>query len=130
MSYLNREDIIGILNLKKGKLKFHTKFRNGNPRIYINSMKTKYYAGGSGYEKSSSVIAMLINDLLGSIDYKNAYTGSRSGIRMLNSGIGIDTVINALDTIGAKLVIVYCGDDFDVYELDLSNQLERINNGI
>ena len=128
MSYLKRKEIVDILNERKGKLKFHIKFRNGNQRIYINNMKTEYYAGGHGYEKSSSVISMLINDLLGAMNYKNAYTGSRSGIRMLSNGIGIDAVINALENIGSHLEFIYYGDSFDVYELDLSKYLERINN--
>jgi len=128
MSYLKKEDIIEMLNINKGKLKFHIKFRNGNVRIVINNEKTKYYAGGYGYDKASSAVSELINDLLGEMDYRNAYTGSRSGIRMLSNGIGIDAVINALDAIGSKLDIVYIGDDFNVYELDLSNYLEKINN--
>ena len=40
MSYLKKEDIVEILNINKGKLKFHIKFRNGNPRIIINGEKT------------------------------------------------------------------------------------------
>ena len=130
MSYLKKEDIVEILNINKGKLKFHIKFRNGNQRIIINGEKTKYYAGGYGYDKASSVVSELINDLLGAMDYRNAYTGSRSGIRMLSNGIGIDAVINALDAIGSNFDIIYFGDDCDVYELDLSKYLERINNGI
>lgn len=128
MSYLKRKEIVDILNERKGKLKFHIKFKNGNARVIINGEKTKYYAGGYGYDKASSAISELINDLLGAMNYKNSYTGSRYGIRMLSNGIGIDAVINALETIGSYLELIYLGDDFNVYELDLSKYLERINN--
>lgn len=48
------------------EFKFEILFSNsGVARIYINDRKTKYVAGGYGYDKVSSVIATMINDLIG-----------------------------------------------------------------
>jgi len=104
------------------KFKFHIKFGNtGVARIWINDIKTKYYVSGYGYDKESAVIAKMINDLIGSQDYGNCYTGGIKGKRMLSHGIGFEAVKYAFEYIGGKLEMLYWSKDIYVYEIDFTN---------
>jgi len=108
-----------LFNKELKDFKFHIKYTNSGCRIWIGSNKTKYYAGGYGYDKESSVLAKMINDLIGKKNYGNAYTGRFNiGKRFLSSGIGFEAIKQALNNIGIKLEKVYNGYDFDLYYID------------
>ena len=57
--------------------KFEIIFSNsGVARIFINDKKTKYKASGYGYDKVSSVIASMINDLIEKQPYNSEIYGN------------------------------------------------------
>jgi len=123
-----------MLNLKKlfnehpyiwKDFKFHIKYTNSGCRIYINESKTKYYVGGWGFDKESSVIAEMVNDLIGTKDYGAMYTGAYTGERLLSYGLGFESVKNALEYIGVKLEKIYSGDNFDVYYIDFRSMKDE-----
>ena len=48
------------------EFKFHTtRSKSGVVRIFLNDRRTEYKAGGGGYDKVSSVVALMINDIMG-----------------------------------------------------------------
>jgi hypothetical protein len=53
--------------------------KNGIARIYAGDRKTKYTASGYGYDKKSSVLATMINDLIGVQAYDESIYGNRAG---------------------------------------------------
>lgn len=89
---------------------------NGVARIYIADYKTKYFAGGYGYDKTSAVIATMINDLLGSQNYNPEIYGNRNGL--LSSGTGFESIKNSFESIqGNKLDQIYSGKNSNVYQI-------------
>lgn len=116
MKYLKRKDVIEkfnnqtlIFSVKKNK--------SGTYRVYVDNTPTIYHASGGGYDKESSAIAELINDLIGAQDYKNAYTGKRRGKRYISNGIGVRAVKEALKVIGVKLELVEENTKERIYSL-------------
>src|SRR5574344_90408 len=80
--------------------KFEIIFSNsGVARIYINDRKTKYTAAGYGYDKISSVIASMVNDLIGKQPYNFEIYGNTGNYRkegetefLLSSGVGFSSI--------------------------------------
>jgi len=120
---------MAFFNLKKEfekgycrKFKFHIKYgTTGVARIWINDRKTKYFVNGYGYDKESSVIAEMINDLISFKDYGDYYTGGGTGERLISHGIGFDSLKGAFEYIGGKLEKLYWCNDIYVYEINFTN---------
>lgn len=89
---------------------------NGVARIYINDRQTNYTAGGYGYEKTSAVIAKMINDLIGSQNYSPGIYGNMDGL--LSSGTSFEAIQRSFESIqGNKLDQVYSGKNSNIYQI-------------
>lgn len=90
---------------------------NGTARIYINDRKTKYVANGYGYDKESSVIATMINDLIGEQSYDVNVYGNYKGF--LSAGTGFDSIKNSFESANPNysLIKLYSGKSSNVYEI-------------
>lgn len=106
--------------------KFEIKFSNsGVARIFINDRKTKYTASGFGYDKISSVIATMINDLIEKQPYNFEIYGNTGNYKKegetefyLSSGVGFDSIKNSFESIsGNELNQIYSGKNSNVYEI-------------
>jgi len=109
-------------------IKFEIKYsKNGVARIYINDRKTKYYAGGYGYDKESSVIAEIINDLtISNCKYNKKMYGNNG--KKLSAGVGFSSIYNSFNAKRkCKLEKIYCGLDSDVYEITFNSKLLWFN---
>jgi len=96
--------------------KFEVTFSKTTTRIWRGFKKTKYYAGGYGYDKLSTVIAEMINDLTGEQTYSREVYGHYKGL--LTFGVGFDATKQSFESIeGNKLDLVYCGKTSNVYEI-------------
>ena len=86
--------------------KFEIIFSNsGVARIYINDIKTKYKAAGYGYDKTSNVIAKMINDLIGEQLYD------------------FDSIKKSFENIaGNELNQIYSGKNSNVYEIKFNQE--------
>ena len=111
--------------------KFHIKWSNtGVARIFIGDRPTKYKASGYGYCKESSVIATMINDLIGEQPY-NPDTYGNSGnynkdksLYHLSGGVGFGSIQESFQSLeGAKLTKLYSGSDFNVYEITFPDNI-------
>ena len=90
--------------------------RNGVARIYINDIKTKYSALGYGYDKESTVLSNMINDLIGTQNYDSNIYGNRNGL--LSYGVGFESIKKSFESIeGNKLNCLYYGVNSNVYEI-------------
>ena len=69
---------------------------NGVARIYIGNRRTQYSASGCGYDKESSVIALMINDLIGEQKYKKGVYGHYNGL--LHGGTGFSSIKESFET--------------------------------
>ena len=118
-------------------LKFEVVYSNsGVARVYISGRKTNFAAGGYGYCKESSVIATMINDLIGKQNYnKDIYgsskaegLGSVKGKGLLSGGTGFSSIQASFNSLaGCKLEKIYSGFKSDVYSLKVN---KRIKNAI
>jgi len=116
---------MGTFNLKKvfreynwdSGFKFEIIWSNsGVARIYINDRKTKYSVGGYGYDKESSVIANMINNLIGEQPYNSKIYGNRDGL--LSGGVGFSSIKESFESISNyKLDKLYSGKNSNVYEI-------------
>jgi hypothetical protein len=97
--------------------KFEINFsKSGVARIYLGGRKTVYYAGGYGYDKTSSVIALMINDLIGEQNYNKDVYGNSDGL--LSGGTGFSSIKDSFESItGNKLTQIYNGLNSIVYEV-------------
>jgi len=77
--------------------------KNRVARIWINDRKTKYYAGGYGYDKTSQVISLMVNDLIGK--------------RILSGPCGFDCIQTEAARHNIELLQLYSGRNFDVFEI-------------
>lgn len=83
--------------------------------------------GGGGYCKESSVIASMVNDLIGYQNYSpdqygnsRAYKGKKNE-RKLDGGTGFSSIADSFQSLrGCKLKKVYCGKTSDVFEVKFS----------
>jgi hypothetical protein len=95
--------------------KFEITF-TGTTRIWLCDRKTKYTASGYGYDKESSVIAHLINDLIGLQDYDAKEYGNYKGF--LSGGTGFDAIKSSFESVtGNKLERLYTGKNSNVYSI-------------
>ena len=106
--------------------KFEIIFSNsGVARIFINDMKTKYKADGSGYDKTSSVIASMVNDLIGNQPYNFEIYGNSGNYKKedetvfhLSSGVNFDSIKKSFESIeGNELNQIYSGKNSNIYEI-------------
>jgi len=108
--------------------KFEVRYsKSGVARIYIGNRKTKYYAGGYGYDKESQVIANMINDLtISNCKYnKNIYGNN---VRKLSGATGFNSIANSFNAKrGCKLRKIYNGYDSDIYEITINKKLLWFN---
>lgn len=85
-------------------------------RIFVGDRKTKYTAGGYGYCKESSVIAAMINDLVGVQSYNPNIYGNRNGF--LIGGVGFSSIKQSFESVADyKLEKIYSGINSDVYQI-------------
>ncbi len=90
-------------------------------RIYINDRKTGYVAGGYGYDKESSVIADMINDITILTKYSKKVYGNHEG--RLCGGTGFSSIKESFESKrGNKLVKLYSGLVSDVYEITINQK--------
>ena len=105
--------------------KFEITFSNsGVARIFIGDRKTKYSADGYGYDKVSSVIANMINDLIGEQPYNKEVYGNTGNynkdkeLHSLSGGVGFGSIKDSFESIeGNKLASIYSGVNSSVYEI-------------
>ena len=96
--------------------KFEIIFSNSRvARIYINDRKTKYNANGCGYDKTSSVIASMVNDLIGQQPYNFKIYGNSGNYKKegetefyLSGGVGFGSIKDSFESIaGNELTQIY-----------------------
>ena len=111
--------------------KFEIIFSNsGVARIYINDRKTKYNANGYGYDKTSSVIASMINDLIGKQPYNFEIYGNSGNYKKegetefyLSSGVNFDSIKKSFESIsGNELNQIYSGKNSNIYEIKFNQE--------
>lgn len=131
MKQFNIKEVFKEYGWSKG-FKFHIKWSNtGVAKIYINDRPTKYKAGGYGYCKESSVIATMINDLIGDQPYDSEiygnsgnYNKDKSLHHLSQSGVGFSSIQGSFQSLqGAKLDKLYWGTDFNVYEITFPDNI-------
>jgi hypothetical protein len=103
--------------------KFEIKYsKSGVARIFVSDRQTNYKASGYGYDKESSVIANMINDIIGKQKYNKSIYGSYAGF--LSGGTGFDSIKRSFEyKRGCKLNKIYSGVDSDVYYIKFSNKV-------
>ena len=111
--------------------KFEIIFSNsGTARIYINDRKTKYTATGYGYDKISSVLASMINDLIGEQPYNSTIYGNSGNYKKenetefyLSSGVGFSSIKDSFESIeGNSLNQIYSGKNSNIYEIKFNQR--------
>ena len=98
---------------------------NGVARIYIGDRKTEYYANGGGYDKISTVIASMVNDLIGKQPYNFEIYGNSGNYKkegetefFLSSGVGFSSIKDSFESIkGNELNQIYSGKNSNVYQI-------------
>ena len=113
--------------------KFEIIFSNsGAARIYINDRKTKYNASGYGYDKTSSVIASMVNDLIGKQPYNSDIYGNSGNYKKegetefyLSHGVNFDSIKKSFESIsGNELNQIYSGKNSNVYEIKFKQEVK------
>ena len=91
--------------------------KSGVATIFVGDRKTKYTAGGYGYDKVSSVISNMINDLIGVQPYNKNIYGNINGL--LSCGVGFDSIKASFESLenGYKLNSIYSGSNSSIYEV-------------
>lgn len=111
--------------------KFEIIFLNsGTARIFINDRKTKYTATGFGYDKISSVIATMVNDLIGKQPYNSAIYGNTGNYKKedetefyLSGGVGFSSIKESFESIkGNILNQIYSGKNSNIYEIKFNQR--------
>lgn len=88
----------------------------GVARVYVGDRMTSYKAGGYGYCKESSVISLMINDLIGKQAYDEKVYGNRDGF--LSGGTGFDSIKNSFESVaGYRLEKLYSGVNSNIYKI-------------
>ena len=103
---------------------------NGAARIFINDRKTKYNATGFGYDKTSSVIASMINDLVGLQPYNFEIYGNSGNYKKegetefyLSGGVGFGSIKDSFESIsGNELTQIYSGKNSNIYEIKFTQE--------
>ena len=112
--------------------KFEIVFSNsGAARIYINDRKTKYNASGYGYDKTSSAIASMVNDLIGKQPYNFEIYGNSGNYKkegetefyLSSGGVGFSSIKESFESIsGNELNQIYSGKNSNVYEIKFNQK--------
>ena len=111
--------------------KFEIIFSNsGAARIFINDKKTIYKAAGYGYDKTSSVIASMVNDLINLQPYNPTIYGNSGYYKKegetvfhLSSGVNFDSIKKSFESIaGNELTQIYSGKNSNVYEIKFNQK--------
>jgi hypothetical protein len=111
--------------------KFEIIFSNsGTARIFINDRKTKYKAAGYGYDKTSTVIASMINDLIGKQLYSSTIYGNTGNYKkegetefLLSGGVGFSSIKESFESIeGNILNQIYSGKNSNIYEIKFNQR--------
>ena len=111
--------------------KFEIIFSNsGAARIFINDNKTKYTAAGYGYDKTSCVIASMVNDLIGLQPYNFEIYGNSGNYKKegetefyLSGGVGFSSIKESFESIsGNELNQIYSGKKSDIYEIKFTQE--------
>ena len=120
-----------IYGWNKG-FKFEITFSNsGTARIYINDRKTKYNASGYGYDKISSVIASMVNDLTGKQPYNFEIYGNSGNYKkegetefyLSGGGVGFSSIKESFESItGNELNQIYSGRNSNIYEIKFNQK--------
>ncbi len=124
MKTFNLKEVFNQYTWDKG-FKFEITFSNsGVARIFIGDRKTKYNADGYGYDKISTVIASMINDLIGEQAYNKEIYGNSGNynkdkdLYLLSGGVGFGSIKDSFESIeGNKLISIYSGVNSSVYEV-------------
>ena len=113
--------------------KFEIIFSNsGVARIFINDKKTKYKAAGYGYDKTSTVIASMVNDLIGEQPYNSEIYGNSGNYKKegetefyLSGGVGFSSIKASFESIaGNELNQIYSGKNSNVYEIKFKQEVK------
>lgn len=97
---------------------------NGVARVYIGDRKTRYSVGGYGYDKESSVIAQMINDLIGKQKYSKDiygntcnYSSNTEESGTLCGGTGFSSIKDSFESLGDGFTLdrIYSGKTSYVY---------------
>ena len=111
--------------------KFEIIFSNsGVARIYINDKKTKYKAAGYGYDKTSTVLAKMINDLIGEQPYNPTIYGNSGNYKKegetefhLSGGVGFSSIKESFESIsGNELNQIYSGKNSSIFEIKFNQE--------
>ena len=111
--------------------KFEIIFSNSRvARIYINDRKTKYNANGCGYDKTSSVIASMVNDLIGQQPYNFKIYGNSGNYKKegetefyLSGEVGFGSIKDSFESIaGNELTQIYSSKKSDIYEIKFNKE--------
>jgi len=115
----NLKKLVNTIDVWKD-FKFSVEYnKKGGVRIYVNDRKTKYYVKGYGYDKSSAIIAKMVNDLIGKQQYNENIYGN-NGKYLSENGVGLMPIIDSLRTINVKLEEIYTGKSYDVFKIDFT----------
>ena len=134
MSNFNLKEVVNNNPNHWNAFKFEIKYSNrGVARVYVNDRKTSYYAGGYGYDKESSAIATMVNDLIGAQKYSKTIYGSscnyktairKGGKGFLSGCTGFNSVAESFNyKRGCKLEKIYSGSDGDVYSIMINKKM-------
>lgn len=123
MQTFNIKEVIKEMPEHWNNFKFEITFsKSGVTRIFINDRKTKYNAGGYGYDKISTVLSNMINDILGVQDYNSNIYGNRNGL--LSYGVGFSSTKESFESLkDCKLNQIYSGLNSNIYEITFSIEL-------
>ena len=123
MQTFNLKEVMKKMPEHWNNFKFEIIFsKSGVTRIYINDRKTKYNAGGWGYDKISTVISNMINDIINIQDYDAIIYGNRNGL--LSYGVGFSSTKESFESLkGCRLNEIYSGLNSIVYEITFNSEL-------
>lgn len=120
MTLTFKENTMSTINVKElgHTFKFEINY-NRVARIWVGDKKTPYIASGYGYDKASTVIANMINNLIGTQPYNTEIYGSFAGL--LSPGTGFRSIKESFESIeGNKLDFIYEGSrGSEIYEITL-----------
>ena len=123
MQTFNLKEVMKKMPEHWNNSKFEIVFsKSGVARIYINDRKTKYNAGGYGYDKISTVIPNMINDIINIQDYDSNIYGNRNGL--LSYGVGFSSTKESFESLkGCRLNEIYSGLNSLVYDITFNSEL-------
>ena len=93
-------------------------------RIYIGDRKTKYHVSGYGYDKESTVISLMINDItIKNCKYNKKLYGN-NGKKLSQGGVGFNVISQSFNAKqGCFLKKIYYGVNYDIYQIKINKKL-------